>query len=311
MCSSDLPQHGTLLKVTADGSGTEILANGFRAANGVCLNPDGSFFVTDQEGFWMPMNRINRVTPGKFFGNMWSYGAPDDASDSAMAPPLLWVDKAIDRSPAELLWINSPTWGALDGALLNLSYGQGRIEIVFSEGTGDTAQGALCRLPIPDFPTGIMRGRVHPTNGQLYLCGLSAWATSQTEQEGGFYRLRPTGQPAAVPTAWHIRPDGIELTFSEPLAAAAVADLSRYTVKVWELKRSANYGSPRINEHAIPVTRAEVMNDPRRIRLTIPTLAPATIIEVTCRVRDAAGAEVTRVVTGTIHTVPSPTTAAR
>jgi len=238
---------------------------------------------------------------------MWSYGAPADTADSAMAPPLLWVDKAIDRSPAELLWINSDTWGPLNGALLNLSYGQGRIEIVVADGTGDTAQGALCRLPIPDFPTGIMRGRVHPTNGQLYLAGLSAWATSQTEQEGGFYRLRPTGQPAALPTAWHILPGGIELTFSEPLTAATAADAARYVVKVWELKRSGNYGSPRINEHALAVTRAAVLADPRRIRLTIPTLAPATLIELTCRVQDATGAEVSRVITGTIHRVPGTT----
>jgi sugar lactone lactonase YvrE len=48
---SVVPQHGTLLKVSADGSKTEILATGFRAANGVCLNEDGTFFVTDQEGF--------------------------------------------------------------------------------------------------------------------------------------------------------------------------------------------------------------------------------------------------------------------
>ena len=299
-----VPQHGTLLKISADGTKTEILANGFRAANGVCLNPDGSFFVTDQEGHWMPMNRINRVTPGKFFGNMWSYGAPADTADSAMAPPLLWVDKALDRSPAELLWINSAKWGALDSALLNLSYGQGRLEIVFADGSGDSAQGALCRLPIPDFPTGIMRGRLHPANGQLYLCGLSAWATSQTEQEGGFYRLRPTGQPAALPTAWHVIHGGIELTFSEPLSAATAIDPTRYTVKVWELKRSANYGSPRLNEHTLPVTRAEIRANPREVRLTIPALTPATIIELTCRVQDATGAEVTRVITGTIHRVP-------
>jgi hypothetical protein len=221
-----------------------------------------------------------------------------------MAPPLLWVDKALDRSPAELLWINSEKWGTLDGALLNLSYGQGRLEIVFADGTGDSAQGALCRLPIPDFPTGIMRGRLHPANGQLYLCGLSAWATSQTEQEGGFYRLRPTGQPAALPTAWHVIHGGIELTFSEPLSAATVADIARYTVKVWELKRSANYGSPRLNEHTLPVTRAEIRANPREVRLTIPALTPATIIELTCRVQDATGAEVTRVITGTIHRVP-------
>src|SRR5690606_3219474 len=37
--------HGTLLRISKDGSRTDILATGFRAANGVCLNPDGSFIV--------------------------------------------------------------------------------------------------------------------------------------------------------------------------------------------------------------------------------------------------------------------------
>ena len=60
-----VPHHGTLLKVSKDGSKTEILATGFRAANGVCLNPDGTFFVTDQEGFWTPKNRINRRREGR------------------------------------------------------------------------------------------------------------------------------------------------------------------------------------------------------------------------------------------------------
>ena len=30
---------------------------------------DGSFFLTDQEGFWNPKNRIDRVRPGEFHGN--------------------------------------------------------------------------------------------------------------------------------------------------------------------------------------------------------------------------------------------------
>ena len=60
-----VPHHGTLLRVSRDGQHTEIIANGFRAANGVCLNPDGSFVVTDQEGHWNPKNRINWVHEGR------------------------------------------------------------------------------------------------------------------------------------------------------------------------------------------------------------------------------------------------------
>ena len=37
-----VPHHGTLLKVKPDGSATEIVAQGFRAANGVCVEADGT-----------------------------------------------------------------------------------------------------------------------------------------------------------------------------------------------------------------------------------------------------------------------------
>ena len=87
-----MPHHGTLIKVSEGGVKSEILANGFRAANGVCQNPDGTFIVTDQEGHWNPMNRINWVKRGGFYGNMYSYGASEDSSDTAMEQPLCWVD---------------------------------------------------------------------------------------------------------------------------------------------------------------------------------------------------------------------------
>ena len=79
-----IPQHGTLIKVSADGSKSDIIATGFRAANGVCINPDGSFIVTDQQGYWNPMNRINWVEVDgkeKFYGNMWGYNPPEDTSN--------------------------------------------------------------------------------------------------------------------------------------------------------------------------------------------------------------------------------------
>ena len=150
-----VPQHGTLIKVSADGKESEILANGFRAANGVLLNPDGSFIVTDQEGFWNPMNRINWVKKGGFYGNMWGYGAPDDSTDEAMEQPLMWVDQKYDRSPAELLWATSTQWGPLDGSLLSFSYGYGKVFVILPQDLADgTKQAGMVELPIPQFPTG-------------------------------------------------------------------------------------------------------------------------------------------------------------
>ena len=80
-------QHGTLLRVSKDGAKTDILATGFRAPNGVCVNPDNTFFLTDQEGHWTPKNRINWVRPGRFYGNFWGYHDITDRSDAAMQQP--------------------------------------------------------------------------------------------------------------------------------------------------------------------------------------------------------------------------------
>ena len=114
-----VPQHGTLLRISRDGSRTDILANGFRAANGVCLNPDGTFIVTDQEGHWNPKNRINRVKPGGFYGNMFGYHDVTDSSDTAMEQPVCWITNKFDRSPAELLWVTSALWTSEESAYLS------------------------------------------------------------------------------------------------------------------------------------------------------------------------------------------------
>ena len=50
---SSRSSHGTLLRVSPDGKGTDIVATGW-AANGVCLNPDGTWIMADQEGHWNP-----------------------------------------------------------------------------------------------------------------------------------------------------------------------------------------------------------------------------------------------------------------
>ena len=51
------------------------------------------------------------------------------------------------------------------------------------EEVGGRKQGGMCELPLPQSPTGLMRGRFHPTNGHLYTCGMFAWASNQQQPE--------------------------------------------------------------------------------------------------------------------------------
>ncbi|HMO93142.1 MAG TPA: c-type cytochrome [Pirellulaceae bacterium] len=300
-----VPHHGTLLRVSPDGKHTQILANGFRAANGVCLNPDGSFVVTDQEGFWNPKNRINWVTVDdsgqpQFYGNMLGYHDVADSSDDAMVQPLCWITNDFDRSPAELLWVESQRWGPLHGSLLNTSYGYGKVFLVLHENVRGTMQGGMIELPLPTFPTGVMRGRFHPLDGQLYLCGMFAWAGSATHP-GGLYRVRYNEQPVGFPLELRVRTAGVELTFAEELDPKSIADLDNFAIQAWDLKRTERYGSEHYNERPWQVESAELLPDQKTIRLRVPEIAPTWGMEIVYTVQSSSGKRLHGKIHNTIH----------
>jgi putative heme-binding domain-containing protein len=301
-----VPHHGTLLKVTADGATTEILATGFRAANGVCVEADGTFWVTDQEGHWNPKNRINHVRPGGFYGNMFGYHDVTDSSDAAMTPPAFWITNAFDRSPAELLRVKSQAWSPLDGALLELSYGAGRVHLVLTEpaagdkGQAGVVQGGMVALPIPDLPTGIMRGRFNPADGQLYACGLFAWAGNR-QHPGGFFRVRRTDKPLTIPVALHAEPEKLELEFAAPLDAAAAGEPGNWKVRAWNLERTKNYGSKHLDERDLPVKAATLSSDGHRVSLLVPGFGPTWCYSVEWKTKTATGEPVKGTLHGTMH----------
>jgi glucose/arabinose dehydrogenase len=295
-----VPQHGTLLKVSPDGEKTEIIAKGFRAANGVCINPDGTFIVTDQEGHWNPMNRINWVEEGGFYGNMFGYNPPADSSNTGMEQPLAWVDREWDQSPSELLWVDSEKWGSLNGKLLNFSYGYGKVFMVPFETVDGQTQGGIVELPIPRFSTGIMRGRFNKGDGQLYVCGLSAWGSTQP-QLGGLYRIRKTNAPILVPVGINAHKNGITLSFSENLDPKSVANIDNFTVKTWDLLRSRKYGSKHYNTQILSVAKASIGVEQNVLELTIPGIQATWGMEIQYSVQNDAGKQINGAIQNTIH----------
>lgn len=298
-----VPHHGTLLKVSKDGRKTDIVATGFRAANGVCINPDGSFFVTDQEGHWNPKNRINWVTEGGFYGNMYSFTDVTDSSDEAMSQPLCWLTNAFDRSPAELLWVPEDAWGPLGGSLLNLSYGYGKIFVVPHESVAGQLQGGMCQLPIPDMPSGLVRGRFHPVRKDLYACGMFSWAGSR-QAPGCFHRIRYQDKPSYLPLELRAREQRLEIEFANTLDASAL-EAERFKVKAWDLKRTPNYGSKHYNERQLSVESASLGADGKTVIVSIPEISPTWGMSVEYRLRGENGEDFDGVIHNSIYNIPS------
>lgn len=225
-----------------------------------------------------------------------------------MEPPLCWITNSFDRSPAELLWVDSPRWGALDKSLLNLSYGYGRIYVVPFETVDGVKQGGMCALPIPDLPTGIVRGKFSPRDGQLYVGGMFAWASSRQDQEGGLYRVRRTGQSIDLPITFHAARNGdgqptLEIGFTDELDRAATLDPERYTVKMWDLRRTEKYGSDHFNERQAPVASAMWKQDKKTIVLIVPTMEPTWCMSIEMKLKTASGKEIERTIHNTVHKI--------
>lgn len=299
-----IPQHGTLIKVSKDGSESEIIAKGFRAANGVCINPDGSFLVTDQQGYWNPMNRINWIkteAEPKFYGNMWGYDPPKDSTRTGMEQPMVWVDMEFDRSPSELVWVDSEKWGLLDGSLLSFSYGYGKIQLVLNEEVEGQRQGGVIDFPGIKFYTGVMRGRFNSDDQHLYLCGMEAWATSQNMRTGDLYRIRYTGKTIPMPLELNALENGIQLTFASKLKAKSATTISNFEVKTWDLIRSSKYGSDRHNVKTLTISKAKLTEDEKGIILLIDDIAPVDVMTISYDILDESGTQLKGTLQNTIH----------
>jgi len=298
-------QHGSVIKVAADGSSSQTIAHGFRSANGVFVDHDDTIWATDQEGHWHPQNRINRVRPGGFYGNMLGWFDPwkVDYSDASMDQPLVWVPKAFENSPSEVLRFPDEGWGPISGEMAYLSYALGRVMMLpHQELDGDpkvSLQGATYPLPIPDFKTGTMRARFHPETKDLFLCGLFGWG-SQRVQDGGLFRVRYNEAPLHVPTGFEARQGELVLTLSEPVSKAS-ADPQLFTARSYHIERSRRYGSELEDETPLTVTEVDLSSDGRTLTLAIPSLAPTRVLDLQYQLVTTDGETLDRHLTATIH----------
>lgn len=214
---------------------------------------------------------------------------------------MVWIDMEFDRSPSELLWVDSKKWGPLNGKLLSFSYGFGKIQLVLNEEVNDRRQGGVIDLPGVKFRSGVMRGRFNSADGHLYACGMSAWGTSQTMRGGDFYRLRYTNKPLSLPVDLNAEADGMKLTFASKLDENKSKDLSNFEVQTWSILRSSKYGSERYNTQTLKIKEVIVSKDKRSIKLLLPDIQPVDVMTINYSVVDVQGNKLTGRLQNTIH----------
>ena len=345
------PHQGTMLKVSKDGSKLEVFATGLRAPNGLGMGPGDVLTCSDNQGHWMPANRVNIVKQGGFYGmtpaahrelvfkradgtefkaNPSLQSARDEFKTEfwgkAETPipangndlPLFWLPMDIDNSSGGEVWVpQGAKWGPWAGRMLQTTYGKCALFGVTMETVDGVQQGGVVRFPLT-FKSGIMRERFSPVDGQLYLSGLNVWQSSAAK-DGCFQRVRYTGKPVTMPIGYVTKANGVEIEFTAPLDDASAGDAANWSAQQWNYSWTGNYGSPDFSvqdpkkrgKDTVEVKKATVSADKKRVLLELSDRVPAMTLRIKCNVKSADGTEVKYQLDNTIHRIPGQKTVAR
>lgn len=314
-----IESHGTLMRLSGDGQRLEVVARGLRAPNGIGVGPRGELTAGDNEGTWVPRCKLHWIREGGFQGVVDV--AQSEPPPSGYEPPLLWFPMDVDNSGGGQVWVEGNRWGPFEGDLLHLSYGQSALYKVMPHECGGVMQGAVFRLPVR-LLSGAMRGRFHPADGQLWICGLKGWQTNAARLSA-FQRVRFAGGPVRMPKDFEVLKDGVRLRFTANLDEEVAADPESYQISCWNYVWGPQYGSPEISalnpdpeivekalqtemhrysvRDSLEVERATVEEGGRAVRLVIPELKPVMQLRIKLDLASEDGEPMEFDIYGTIH----------
>ena len=310
--------NGTLVRVSKDGSKSEVVAVGFRAPNGMCVGPHDEITTGDNQGNWTPSSPINWIYPQDSPlikpGELGFYGFRLDpypyTKKGPRINPICWIPYNIDNSCGGQVFVTSDKWGPFKDDLLHMSYGQCKLFHVMRETIGDEVQGGTTMFPLT-FASGTMRARFNKIDGQLYVVGMRGWQTS-APKAGCVQRVRYTGKPVHMPKEFHVTKTGIDVTFTDTLDPASANDEQTWSAVWFNLHYTADYGSPEFNvsddkkkgREPLPIKGAKLSVDGKTVSLEIPGLKPVNNIIIKYKLKFADGAAVSQDLNVTINKMP-------
>lgn len=290
---SDIPGHGSLIRISPDGSSREIVSNGSRGVNTLGINSRDQILTADQQGNWVPVERVDLMTEGGFYGFRTHGGQGMPVGE--FVPPVLWMPYDVNNSSGMMAWAGDERWGPLADHWILGSYGQSKLFLLLTQSVSEgRLQGASISLPI-ETASGVIRGDVNPADGQLYVAGLRGWTTLGTA-DGSLERIRYTGNPLYLPTAFRAEPGVIVLTFDEPIDPTSV-HTDAFRLSQWEYRYTSRYGSAEYSladpeqegRDSMTLDAVTLSDDQHEVRLSIDSLESVMQLEVDWSLRFADG----------------------
>ena len=294
--------RGWILRVNEDGKMTPT-ACGVRSPGGIGFGPEGEVFYTDNQGAWNGSSSLKHVKIGSFQGNpngnVWfefAGGAigeepphPAYADDGrtvverekipTYVPPAVMLPHGkIGQSPTGIVLDDTGgKFGPFAGQVFVGEQTHSQIQRCFLEKVNGVWQGAAFHF-LSGFKSGLIGVRLHET-GVIFTGGSNRGWGARGGQPYNFERVNWTGKAPFEVHEMRAKPDGFELTFTQPVDPATAVDAS-FSMSAYTYQYRPGYGSPEVDRLTPKVTVSGVGSDGKSVRLKVEPLTKGHVHEL-------------------------------
>jgi hypothetical protein len=279
------PYRGWAVRV--DGAGAmQPWSDGLRSPNGIGFWTDGEAFYVDNQGDYVGTCRMTHMGKDSWAGHPASTRWRTDVKPGEMPAKreraVLWFPyPKMGQSTADILLQQTFGAGVQTPGMKAPEFGPFEGQLFFGDQT-------LCLVTRGDLEQieGVYQGACFPFRSALD-CGVNriCWGQERSMFVGqtdrgwgsigrlryGLQRLVWTGKTPFECQTMHVKPDGFELTFTEPIDVASASDPASYAMESWTYEYFATYGSPEIERQRCQIVSATVTG-PTTVRLSVQGL---------------------------------------
>ena len=308
--SSNTDFRGWAMRVKPDGTLVPT-CSGIRSPGGMGFDADGEVYYTDNQGPWHGACTLQHLIPGSFQGHpggfKWYDKAPNmgprpvEPNDKSymvtertrvkeLVPPVVYmVHGKIGNSSSFICCdLSKGKFGPFQKQLFIADQSHSNVSRVFVEEVNGIKQGVVIPF-VKGFKSGLIGGRM-TEDGQLFAGGSDRGWGAKGGKPYSFERLDWTGKVPFEIHEMHARPDGFELSFTEPVDAATAGNPESYKAREFTYLYRAEYGGPEIDDVIPKISKAIVAADKKSVRLTFDKLTKGHIHELHLDgVKSAAG----------------------
>lgn len=305
--TSEAPYRGWCFRLTPEGKWLPT-CSGIRSPGGIGMNAEGVMFYTDNQGPWNGADGLKELRPGYFMGNptgnrWFDDPATKDAIASVglkkpeepksggrtyeeakripeyMPPAIMFPYPEMGQSASGILCdTTGGRFGPFANQLFVSDQAHSTVMRVFLEKVNDRYQGAC--FP---FRQGFDSGNLameFADDASMFVYGTDRGWGSRGGKPFALQRLVWTGKTPFEIHEMRAKPDGFELTFTEPLDAKTAGDAASYSMKSYTTIYQSSYGSPKVDESKPVIKSVTIAPDKLRARLVIDGIVPGNVHEL-------------------------------